>query len=337
MSYYFTCVPTAAQYPVSFTHSTTYQISDEITLKPTTRTYYNDPFSSGSALMSRMFFISNATSTEEHIQNLRKWVVFHSFVFWFPFLCDLFERGLLNEHNQVNSIDEIKDSDFSETNEILSDFENVANKIYFYHPPLITVRYKSLYKKYEEFQRKDIDLLETCLFQIRPLPVSYSSYYLFDAKRYYWQIVIYCAVLEEILGHAANCPGSNLTCETCNKRFTHRQGSEKSWRDQVLSGLINDVNVKQQYTRVINAAYDEIRNKTAHPGQLPVPSIVFPTTEREIYDVERAINDFGSDDIALQALHSHVSLVTRYLLLNKLFQLNVFPEIPPLQTIVPGL
>jgi hypothetical protein len=338
MSYYFTCVPTAAQYPISFTPNTTYQISNDITLNPATRTFYRDPFSSGSAFLSRMFFISNATSTEEHIQKLRKWVVFHSFVFWFPFLCDLFERGLLNEHHQVNSIDEIRDNDISETNEILTDFENVASQIYVYRPPLITVSYKSLYKKYEEFQRKDTALLETCLFQIRPLPVSYGSYLLFDARRYYWQIVSYCTVLEEILGHAANCPGSILTCDTCNKRLApHRQGAEKGWRDQVLAELIKDVKVKEQYLRVINAAYDEIRNKTAHPGQLPVPSMVFPETEREIYDIERAINDFGSDDIALQALHSHVSLVTRYLLLHKLFQLNTFPEIPPLQTIGTGV
>ena len=334
MSFSFTSVPTPLQYPKSVTPNTTYQISNDITLNPATRTYYKDPFSSGSALMGRLFFISNANSVEEHIQKLRKWIMFHAFVFSFPFLCDLFEGGLLTEHHQANSIDEVRETTASETNEILTDFENVASQIYFLSPPTITISYKSLYKIYEVLPAKDIALLETCLFRIRPLPASYGSYLLFDARRYYWQIVLYCTVLEEIFGHAPDCPRSILTCDTCNKQLSpHRKKSEKNWRDDVLSEFIKDEKVKKQYLRIINAAYDEIRHKTAHPGQLPVPSMVFPEAGREIYDIERAVNDFGSDDIALQALYSHVSLVTRYLVLHKLFQLGYFPEIPPLQTI----
>lgn len=339
MSFYFTSVPTATHHPKSISPTTTYQISNDIILKPATRTYYKDPFGSGSALMGRLFFISNSNNVEEHIQKLRKWIIFHAFILWFPFLCDLFERGLLTEHHQANSIDEISDTNTSETNEMLTDFENFTPQIYFFSPPSITRSYKSLYKTYEELSAKNIALLETCLFQIKPLPVSYSSYILFDPRRHYWQIAIYCTVLEEILGHAPDCPGSVTSCSMCKRQnlAPHRSKSEKDWRNAVLSEFIKDEKVKKQYLRIINAAFYEIRHKTAHLGQLPVPAMVFPETEREIYDIERAIKDFGSDDLALQSLHSHVSLLSRYLLLHKVFQFDIFPEIPPFQTIGTGL
>jgi hypothetical protein len=124
----------------------------------------------------------------------------------------------------------------------------------------------------------------------------------------------------------------------CKKNLqTHRSKTEKDWRNEVLSKFIKDEKVKKQYLRIINAAFSEIRHKTAHPGQLPVPAVVFPAKEREIYDRERAIKEFGSDDLALQSIHSHVSLLTRCLLLHKLFQFEIFPEIPPLETIGTGL
>ncbi len=340
MSFYYTYVPTAMQYPKSVSPTTTYQISHDIALKPATRAYYKDPFGgSGSAYLGRLFFITNASSTEEHIQKLKKWIVFHSFVFWFPFLCDLFERGLLTQHHRANSIDEIKDTDTSEVNEILTDFENVTPQIYFLTPPSITRSYKSLYQRYEGLSAKDIALLETCLFQIRLLPVSYGSYVLFEPRRHYWQIAIYCTVLEEILGHAPNCPGSVTSCSICKRQnlMPHRSKSEKDWWDDVLSEFIKDEKVKKQYLQIIIAAFYKIRHKTAHPGQLPVPPMVFPEKEREIYDIKRAIKEFGTDDLALQSLHSHVSHLTRYLLLHKIFQLDILPEIPSFGTIGTGL
>jgi hypothetical protein len=89
--------------------------------------------------------------------------------------------------------------------------------------------------------------------------------------------------------------------------------------------------IRNEYLVVINTAYNQIRYPTAHAGVMPVPEYLMPEIgTTETYDIKRTIGEFPTDWSALYGLLMSVEFVTRYLLLDKLFQLNTFPRLLPL-------
>lgn len=329
MSYFYTKVP------AGFSPLSSYQLTDDIILKPAGRTEYKDIPGPGSAIFfDTIFFISESQDVEVHIQKLRKWVLFHAFTFWFSWVCEFFESGLLMEHKQADGIEEIGEK--IEANAYARDLDDIGSDIYSSSAPSERISYRALFDQYEALGKKEKSLLETYLFQIRQYRAIYKPYMLFEHSRQYWQIAIYATVLEAIIGHATNCPGSAVQCIECNKKFTHRQGSEKEWRKSVLSNIIKNGETRDQYLQVINAAYDEIRHKTAHPGHLPIPEYLLPKENPEVYGIERSIKEFRTDELALQSLLLAISMAARFLLLHKLYNLDIFPTLPPLQAVRVG-
>ncbi len=274
-------------------------------------------------------FITEAQTQEEHIGKLRQWVLFHSFVLHFPHLCYFFEEGRLRNHKllkrklKISAKDVIKD--------------NIGEKVYFLHSNPPPLSYKALFEQYQSFTREQMSLLRTYLLPLNRHQAG-MTYSLFDESRMYWQIAVYASALEAIIGHASNCPGSITSCPVCNKHLQpHRQGNEKAWRESYLSSLVPDQEIRDEYLDVINTAYNEIRHPTAHAGVMPVPEYLLPEIgTTETYGIKRTIGEFPADWSALYSLLTSVESVTRYLLLNKLFQLHTFPKLLPLNVTTIG-
>ena len=89
---------------------------------------------------------------------------------------------------------------------------------------------------------------------------------------------------------------------------------------------------RDQYEAILDAAFDEIRHRTAHSGAFPTATFDVPKRQRDTYDHERAIKEHRKDTHALLGLTIGISSVSRYLLLDKLFGFRFFPELPTLKT-----
>jgi len=324
MSYFSTRVPTW------WSPDGTYHLSRDITLKPAKRTAYkNYPGAGSTMFFDTLNFITEAQTQEEHIGKLRQWALFHSFILDFPHLCYFFEEGRLRKHKLVKS--EPKQS----TKDAIKD--NTGEKVYFLHPIPPRISYKALFQQYQSFTREQTSLLRAYLLPLNRHQAG-MIYSLFDESRTYWQIAVYASVLEAIIGHASNCPGSVTTCPVCNKHLQpHREKSETDWRKSYLKPLIPDQVIRNEYLDVINTAYNEIRHPTAHAGAMPVPEYMLPEIgTTETYDTKRTIGEFPADWSALYSLLMSVKSVTRSILLNKLFQLNTFPKLLPLNVTTIG-
>jgi hypothetical protein len=120
------------------------------------------------------------------------------------------------------------------------------------------------------------------------------------------------------------------SCSVCGKQNLnpHRSQAEKEWRSAFLENVISDKEVRKEYLTAINAAYDEIRNKTAHPGTLPVPEYLLNFAGTKTYGLDESIQEFRDDLAALSSLALSIRSATWFLLTNKLFGLTTFPKLP---------
>jgi hypothetical protein len=252
MSFFFTKVPS------QWSPNTAVKLPDGITLKPANRVQFrNYPGPGATMYFDTLFFISQARSVEEHIEKLKRWSLFHALIID-EHICHFLENGRLQTHRQTNRIGNIRR--YGTANAYVVDFTDIARQLYWLHEPTTVIDYTMLYDQFETFNEANISSLRTYLLQIDPRGVSYQQYSLFDESRTYWQIAVYASVLEAMIGHASNCPGSEISCPVCKKHLpAHRQGSEKDWREAYLSRLVVDKAIRDEYLEVINTAYNEIR------------------------------------------------------------------------------
>jgi hypothetical protein len=324
MSFFFTKVPT------QWSPTITVKLPGNITLKPANRAQFRNYPGQGSTMyFDTLYFISQARSVEEHIEKLKKWALFHALIID-GHICHFIEDGRLQKHRQMSRIGNIRR--YGTANAYAVDFTDIARQVYWLHEPTTGIDYRALYEQFETFNEADISLLRAYLLPIEQRGVTYQQYSLFDESRTYWQIAVYASVLEAIIGHASNCPGSVTTCPICKKHLQpHRQESEREWRKSYLKPRIPDQTIRNEYLAIINTAYNQIRHPTSHAGVMPIPQYLSPLAgTTEVYDTSRAIQQFHMDKSALYSLVLSVSSITRYLLLHKLFQLNTFPRLRPL-------
>jgi hypothetical protein len=325
MSFFFTKVPT------QWSPTTAFNLPEGITIKPANRVQFRNYPGPGSTIyFDTLYFISQVRNVEEHIEKLKRWALFHALILD-EHICHFIENGRLQKHRQTSRIGNIRRHGTANANVV--EFTDIARQVYWLHEPITAINYRTLYEQYETFNDENMSLLRTYLLQIEQRGFMYQQYSLFDESRTYWQIAVYASVLEAVIGHASNCPGSVTTCPICKKHLQpHRQDSEREWRTSYLKPLIPDQAIRNEYLDIINTAYNQIRNPTAHAGVMPIPQYLSPLAgTTEVYDTSRAIQQFPMDKSALFSLVISVRDITRYLLLHQIFQLNTFPRLIPLK------
>jgi hypothetical protein len=148
----------------------------------------------------------------------------------------------------------------------------------------------------------------------------------------YLRIATLITILENIFGHPSNCSNAP-TCPTCKKKWSHRAGSERDWRRQFIDGLNMTEEAKDQYSKIIEEAYAEVRHPTVHAGRLPTACFRFPKESgTEVYNTERTIEQYRSNSTALLNLVVSTTTITRYLLLHRLFNVAFFKPLAPMHS-----
>lgn len=319
--------------PSTWSPSATYPLTDRITLKSAGhRPIRNYPVTDAISEMDTLYFISSSPDLMELRDLLRTWVMFHDFILDSQLLCRFFEREFLDNATNtvfVRSIEELRQE--PKANMKTCDFDDIAEGMYAPYKPPQQVSYRELFARYQSLSEVDTWLLRSYLFQIETRDAYSIDHNLFEETRKYWQITSYVTLLESIFDHAPDCPGSVKSCSVCGKQDlqSHRRMSEKDWREEQLSKLIGDEELRNQYMKVIGAAFT-IRNKTAHGSIVPVTP--YPATvDVEFFTMHRAIHDLKKDMFALDTLVDLVRRVLRYLLLDRFFNLKTFPPLPESQ------
>ena len=317
--------------PTTWSPSTTYPLTDRITLKSAGhRPIYNYPVKDAISEMDTLYFISSSSDLMELRDLLRTWVMFHDFILDSQLLCRFFEREFLDSATNTTlayTIEGLQQE--PKANMQICDYEDIAEEIYAPYKPPLKISYRELFARYQSLSEVDTWLLRSYLFQIETRDAYSIEHNLFEATRKYWQITSYVGLLENIFDHAPNCPGSVNSCSLCGKNLPHRRSSEKVWRKEQLAKLIGDEELRNQYLRVVETAFT-IRHKTAHAAI--VPSTPYPETAVvESYNMDRAIHDLTKDMFALDGFIELVRRVLRYLLLDRFFDLKTFPPLPESQ------
>src|SRR5439155_17923231 len=120
-------------------------------------------------------------------------------------ICHFYESGMLQDHDQVEDMDEIQE--VGEVNANVIDYDDIAKEIYFLHSPPTIMSYKQLFLVYEQLAEDKRSLISAFLLTLETAKAYLLTYNLFHDIRKLWQVVDYVTILEAIIGHAPNCPG----------------------------------------------------------------------------------------------------------------------------------
>lgn len=318
MSYFFTRIPT------QWSPAADYSLSDDVILRPAGRLALERQMST--SWHDSIFFITRSSERDGHIQLLREWIPFHAFFFaGAPDIVSEFEMGRLADCVQVDMINGIPDD--PGTNKYVSDYDNIAQAVYFFHETDLNVSYRDAFHRYHELPPESRDLIALWLFPFNR-GIENQLHRLFDPS--YINIATKVTVLEAIIGHGPNC-ATTPACPVCEKQLPHRAASEKAWRKQFLDNLPMTSAARTQYAALIDEAYHAVRHPMVHAGAFPTAQYIWPQQEVEVYDHERSINEFRENSHALLGLTIGIASISRYLLLDKLFNFRFFPELPTLR------
>lgn len=83
---------------------------------------------------------------------------------------------------------------------------------------------------------------------------------------------------------------------------------------------------------------EQIRNKTIHHAIIPTAKSYPRTVHGQvvIYDLKKSVGDYEHDHHALMSLLHLLKDVTKFLLLERIFKLKIFPIPEPSRTITIG-
>lgn len=258
---------------------------------------------------------------------LKNWIIFHSFIFDSHFTLSEFEKNKTGKLEFVNE---------KLANSI--DYNNVLPYVYFFQKNKTGKPEKSYEKLYDIFLKQTPDNIGLVINYLTRLneDTFYPSRAITDTS--YWQLMIYYSIVDKIIGEQKFC--KSLDCDKCKKKdIGHHPLSANAWLEQRLNELIpKNPSAQKAYNEIIKAVKEHIRNKTVHHGIVPTAK-KYPKTEHGqvvIYDLKKSIGDYEHDHHALTSLVHLLKDVAKYLLLEKIFELKIFPVPESLRTITVG-
>lgn len=249
---------------------------------------------------------------------LIEWVLFHSFTM---------ASSITLEDYQGNIVGETKPVDEQLVN--LIDYQDIAEHVYFLHKPNIKISYQELFEKFTKADNKTRDMVKNMMINIMPWRSNFLTSVLNNS---YWQLVIYYSVVEGILGRQDFC-AEKFECPECHRIGQHYPVDGQEWMLQRLEDITGSAEAAEQYLGYIWPVWQKIRNPTAHKSKHPTAKYVEPDVGHTIYDLKRSLGDYDKDTAALDALVHGLHDVARYLLLDKLYGIKVFPGVSQLNVV----
>lgn len=257
-------------------------------------------------------------SQDEEI--FKKWVLFHTFILDTPKTIKHFEsegyglyKLILTKNESSNKVD----------------YDNLLKYVYFNNNiPEVKMAYVELYEKFINISSKKIDMIANFYTKFSG-DTFLSGRQVIDSS--YWQLVVYFSIVDAMFEQQQHC-FHKLKCNEKDTKTSHFKEKQSDWFERHLSNLIKDPVRRKEYMQVIELVKKKIRNSTVHASRIPPPKgkVQFIPGGHEIYDIERSLKEYESDESALDALKYMMRDITRFLLLNYIFDINIFPSIKPL-------
>src|SRR4030095_11838497 len=135
------------------------------------------------------------------------------------------------------------------------------------------------------------------------------------------------SVIETIMGEQPQCRNENK-CRVCGISVgVHSLVSNNRWLEQNLFSKIKNIEIRNQYRRIITECKYSIRNKSVHSSLLPVAEHVHFEDGSYYYGTEETLGKYLEDSNALKSLVKHIEELTRFYALNYLLGLEIYPEL----------
>lgn len=257
---------------------------------------------------------------------LKLWVTFHTFTFSSGCTARQFVREGIGE-------DEMSMTDQPLANFI--DYDKPLPHVYFFDNESFigdkNKTYSELYKLFTEQSKENIDLVKNYLNDFGAGSTRLGR---LISDPTYWQMMVYYSIVEKIIGQPEFCSNQHK-CEVCKREnIQHRPISQAKWLRQRLGEIIGDEETVKHYEAIIFAVRQNIRHDTVHNAIIPSAEQMFKTEPGvTVYDLKRSIGDYDKDHSALSSLLHMLNDVSRYLLLDRLYGLQIFPHPRPLNVL----
>jgi hypothetical protein len=206
--------------PTLWIPSTDYRLTDEVMLRPAGDIKFQEGFVR--TPMNSLFFITRSSSEEQHINLLKKWILFHAFLFpgW-PDVVRAFELGKISQHAKGDHLDQIR-ADGSPNDAFLRDYDDVAREVYSSQDIDLRISYRESFRTYLALDAELRNLIKLWLFRFGQGRVI-NDLQLIDPT--YLNIATKLTILEKFIGHPPNCEVDEK-CPECGRQRPHRKDSE---------------------------------------------------------------------------------------------------------------
>lgn len=273
--------------------------------------------------------LESETSLKE---KYRDWIIFDSFI-----LNDGFPIYFYDENKIGNTIEEFEPNFIGSTNDSKEykseNYSDIDRIVLVTRDKQMELSYLDLYHGYTKLSKKDKDLIEWFVAKPSRSHTRLNSIY----NNSYWQLFHLIVILDTLIGTPPACGYKYGNCPECNfEPYPHYSVPRKKSLDDYLDKLINEKEVKEQYSEIISRAF-QLRNKFAHYPLIDRsehPEI--PIGFTDVYGHDRTLTEYKDNSAALMSLLLSLNDICRYLLLNKIFKLSYFKKIKPLHVTCVG-
>lgn len=305
-------------FPTNFSPKDKLQLSDGLLIEPYKRAGINNDHGT---TFTDTVIIGNYN---ERYDKLKNWIIFHSFIFDSHFTLSEFEKS---KTGKLEFVDEKLAN--------IIDYNNILPYVYFFQKnsaKTLEKSYKELYDIFLKQSPENINLVINFLTRLNE-DSFHPSRSITDTS--YWQLMIYYSIIDKIIGEQKFCKSPD--CNKCKRTdITHYPLSADKWLKQRLCELVpNSPNAQEAYEEIIKAVKEHIRNKTVHHSIIPTAKNYPKSAHGQVvvYDLKKSIGDYKHDHHALTSLVHLLKDVTKYLLLERIFELKIFPVPESLRTI----
>lgn len=255
-------------------------------------------------------------ATEDGLNGLLdNWVYFHSLLFNAPLMLQTFQSW---GHSAGDfTVTQSEDSSYFIEEEI--DYDNVATAIYG-DSCNESIKYKSAYQSYLEVKNNLISAIKNYFLAY---DINHNKTLRFIDPSY-WQIVMYVSVIESLLPEKEFCKGK---CNHCNGTIVHPLLDPAKELKKILFSKIKDRKIRSEYHSIIYDVAKKVRNNTVHNGLSPSVGIASLAEGTTKYETKDALKGYESDRYSLELFVEQLQQICRYLLLNEIIKLDIFPPL----------
>jgi len=315
--------------PSQYTPSQTVTLSDGLTLSPSKRVSVEHIIRGNKGSSINDSFHLSPTHDVTSI-DFKDWLLFHSFIFGEG---EIF-TALKHFHHDYE-FEDIRPID--EKNRSSIDYEDILDDVYSVDSSgaIEEKSYSDLYDKYLKMSDKEKILIKNLIILVLDDEVIGQTPQRKIIDDSYWRIVAGYSVIETLIGdQPATCHAGieSGICPVCCKPVSHKPLPDNKWIESQLTSFVGNKNRAKEYSDLVVQIKKNLRNPTAHGKSHPKASSSPFKPGHFTYSLEESINLLEQDSSAVESLKVQIFSLGKILILNRFFNLNIFPTVSVLSS-----